>query len=981
MSELRDSSNYPDNPDGVAILPWFESHSTNFLYNYGERFETFFTPCSSGYHSFIISGDDQHELFFSDSRNYNNLETIAFGERHSQFRDYRERSPKIWLNSNQSYLLVAEFKEQSGSDFVSVGVIKHDTSLTYFDTEQVSIENQTVSIRTDYLRETQSLSINISNSLNSEDHQSFTLAINGKSTMEIDSLSFSMSDIQECFNEKNGIDYRGTESTTRDGIHCLNWESFSEVVAKNNGVGDHNYCRNPDNSPDGPWCYIESTTNNKGYCKIDYCIHDALLYLFTAQCTGNELRSSLDVFLNDFEEIEMLNDNYVFSYEQSSITLIDSYCGRSSFGFHITGTLLYQFIENKYPTFNDRAYICMAYKIPSGAPFVISLEILEQEDSYRWFSFVSSTSTNSRVIVSTNNVLVNLNEDIFDDSNWHYGCFDVFHSLQLSESRLSLEITHYVRTLSIQTIKGTPLLIDVLALSYEDRSVTQLYPAIHPNGITVSNFVVEMEKVSDNNSNLTIFNFTFTTTDCLSGIPLIEANTNDSIVVETKQIQAASEPIRGNFSIKIFSSQNYSLNHIPYDINDMEFLSIVEEEFFVGYAKGGIAYSENICRERRFWISFYNLPGDLEPVTVDSSNLSGYNVSVIVNEVTPGGLIIAPIPGHMLRTVNRVPQVVVKKNGVRAICKGPFTQNEHNSLLATNLDFCDYSYSNASEPSITSISLDSVCVGSVLTITGTSFGYIRSDIIIKIGYSQCDITSISNVNITCTLPHSVGGVQRVLLTKLSYGSSPPTFFLVDVCFNLLSVSYTIGSVRGGLLLTIEASNGLVQLPVEDSKYSMVIDMANSTCKIVQSNHTHVQCLTPPSNPQVIDITVSLFDNGVIIANDTLEQVFTYSLAETPSITAISKPSGSVLGGDIVTLFITALPSEDFQVLFAGENVEVSSFNSTSITIKTPAHSPSSVKVDVIFENIGNAISEVYYEFEFYVCSIPTQLVHCLADSR
>ena len=840
--------------------------------------------------------------------------------------------------------------------------------MTYFDTEQVSIENQTVSVRTDYLQEIQRLSINTSNSLTSEDHLSFTLAINWKSTLEIDSLSFSMSDTHECFNEKNGVDYRGTISKTREGTSCLNWESVSEEVTQNNGVGDHNYCRNPDDSPGGPWCYIESTPN-KGYCDIDFCIKDALLYLFTAQCTGNELRELSDVLLDDFEKIEKLNDNYISSYDQASITLTEPYCGRNSFVFHVTDTLVYQFIDKKgYPIITEPTYICMAYKIPKGAPFVISLEIREQENSFSWFSFFSSTSSSE--IVSINNVLVNLKENIVDDSDWHYGCFDIYDSLKSSENPLSLEILHYVRTLEIQTIKGTPLYIDVLTFSVEDRSVTQLYPAVHPNGITVSDLSVEMERVSDNSSNLTMFYFTFTTTDCLSGIPLIEANTNDSIVVETEQIQSASEPIRGNFSIKIFSSQNYSLDHIPHDINDREFLSIIEEEFKVGNAKGGIAYSEDICRERRFWISFYNLPGDLELVTVDSSNLSGYNVSVVVDEVTPGGLIIAPIPGHMLRTVNRVPQVVVKKNGVRAICKGPFTQKEHNSLLKTNLNFCDYSHSNASEPSITSISLDSVCVDSVLTIIGTSFGYIRSDLSIMIGYSQCNITSISDVNITCTLPHSVGGLQTVFLTKLSYGNSPATFnFSVEVCFNLLSISNIIGSIGGGLLLTIEASNGFVQFPTEDSKYSMEIEMANSTCEIVRSNHTHVQCLTPPSNPQVVDITVSLFEDGVIIANDTLGQLFTFSLAKSPNVTAISKSSGSILGGDIVTLYITAFPSVNPQVLFSGENVEVLHSNYTSITITTPAHSPSRVKVDVIFENIGKAISDMYYEFEFYVCSI------------
>ncbi|XP_078739557.1 LOW QUALITY PROTEIN: phosphoinositide-3-kinase-interacting protein 1-like [Lampetra fluviatilis] len=62
--------------------------------------------------------------------------------------------------------------------------------------------------------------------------------------------------------EGRGELYRGTESTTAGSARCLNWGA---VVGRDydtqrhpdgdTGVGDHNFCRNPDGAP-RPWCYV-----------------------------------------------------------------------------------------------------------------------------------------------------------------------------------------------------------------------------------------------------------------------------------------------------------------------------------------------------------------------------------------------------------------------------------------------------------------------------------------------------------------------------------------------------------------------------------------------------------------------------------------------------------------------------------------------------------------------------------------------------
>ncbi|XP_077869472.1 uncharacterized protein LOC144360991 [Saccoglossus kowalevskii] len=77
----------------------------------------------------------------------------------------------------------------------------------------------------------------------------------------------------ECFMDKLATDYRGRMSTTANGFTCQKWSEQSPHTHANTpekkpygGLGDHNYCRNPDNWEKGPWCY----TNDPGK-RYDVC--------------------------------------------------------------------------------------------------------------------------------------------------------------------------------------------------------------------------------------------------------------------------------------------------------------------------------------------------------------------------------------------------------------------------------------------------------------------------------------------------------------------------------------------------------------------------------------------------------------------------------------------------------------------------------------------------------------------------------------
>uniref|UniRef100_M3Y1S1 Prothrombin n=1 Tax=Mustela putorius furo TaxID=9669 RepID=M3Y1S1_MUSPF len=95
-----------------------------------------------------------------------------------------------------------------------------------------------------------------------------------------------------------GMNYRGNVSVTRSGIECQLWRSRyphkPDINSTTHPGADlqENFCRNPDGSTSGPWCYTTDPTVRMEECSVPVCGQGGVTVPMTPRSRGSTVNLS-----------------------------------------------------------------------------------------------------------------------------------------------------------------------------------------------------------------------------------------------------------------------------------------------------------------------------------------------------------------------------------------------------------------------------------------------------------------------------------------------------------------------------------------------------------------------------------------------------------------------------------------------------------------------------------------------------------------
>ncbi|XP_054766411.2 fibrocystin-L-like [Lytechinus pictus] len=271
----------------------------------------------------------------------------------------------------------------------------------------------------------------------------------------------------------------------------------------------------------------------------------------------------------------------------------------------------------------------------------------------------------------------------------------------------------------------------------------------------------------------------------------------------------------------------------------------------------------------------------------------------------------------------------------------------------------DYVYSSSSTPTVTSITPGSGETGSSITISGSAFSDVASDITITIDGVECSITSAASSQIECDLGAHSAGVYDVMIHVVGLGDADnaETF---EYELTVSSTSPSTGSFGGGQTLVIEGSGF-------DSETTMVT-VCGIDCPLYSANETTVECDLPgnsdSSSTLDCDIVVSLASGSEVNETD----AYQYRRDMTPVIDSVFPARGGTGGGTTVTITGQDFLDSGNEVTIAGTSCSILSENSTVITCQTGAHSPSErsqVRVQVGSNGIATQDNADYFYIDVW----------------
>nr|XP_055075127.1 fibrocystin-L-like [Misgurnus anguillicaudatus] len=260
-----------------------------------------------------------------------------------------------------------------------------------------------------------------------------------------------------------------------------------------------------------------------------------------------------------------------------------------------------------------------------------------------------------------------------------------------------------------------------------------------------------------------------------------------------------------------------------------------------------------------------------------------------------------------------------------------------------------FNYSIEQTPNITSVSPVAGPVGTEITVSGSGFGTDAALISVEIDGVECDVTSITDTQLLCTVGEHAGGTFPVMLHHQIKGHAlTKSVFSYELL--LTGVTPNEGSYAGGAVVQIQGSG------FDPNSTRVLICDKECNVNVQISTSTQLYCEVPYNNGSDTErVCMVAVINGDDRVNLTIG--YTYRSSLTPVISAVTPRRGGTAGGTRLTITGSGFSTNvsEVTVTIAGSVCDVESANGTQIICVTNAQPKSQeTKVRVLIGNSGVA---------------------------
>ena len=278
-----------------------------------------------------------------------------------------------------------------------------------------------------------------------------------------------------------------------------------------------------------------------------------------------------------------------------------------------------------------------------------------------------------------------------------------------------------------------------------------------------------------------------------------------------------------------------------------------------------------------------------------------------------------------LTTCFYLPKVHVHIRGQLAACSGKNDLYE-DVPRSSHRDYCGFRYGPTATPTVTSVEPGEASSGEVITLSGTSFSEIPSENYVTFGGVECTTVSSTTTSINCTLGSSFAGFKGLHLHVLQSGVAETNGLGIIYDLSILSINPLQGSDTGGTQVNITGTgfydnqndqsynddavpyylqDGASDVAECPSAWRNLVSIGGQPCAVVDSTATSLTITTPetPTGDVTFDLEVCVVcpDNATISLCSLLPDAFTYNSTSAPSLFNVTPSTGTIQGGQIVTI--------------------------------------------------------------------------------